>query len=97
MILKAAYPLVLARGGIEAVMLMFTMMLPNMILFFLINAGTFEGTTLAGQVPSDQLPTIKEILLNQGVSFYLLFSVRNRFFCCFPTTSFKLIRFERGG
>ena len=75
-------------GGIEAVVLMLTMILPNMIFAFMINAGTFE-TALAGQVPSDQLPTIKETVLNQGVSFYLLFCVE-RFFAVFLQLAFSL-------
>ena len=75
-------------GGIEAVLLILTIVLPNIIFAFMINAGTFE-TALAGQVPSDQLPIIKETVLNQGVSFYLLGCVE-RFFAVFMQMAFSL-------
>ena len=75
-------------GGIEAVVLMLTMILPNMIFAFMINAGTFE-TSLAGQVPSDQLSIIKETVLNQGVSYYLLGCVE-RFFAVFMQMALSL-------
>ena len=75
-------------GGIEAVLLILITILPNIIFAFLINAGTFE-TALAGQVPSDQLPIIKETVLNQGVSFYLM-GIAERFFAVFMQIAFSL-------
>ncbi len=68
-------------GGIEAILLMLTMILPNIIFAFMINAGTFEKS-LAGQMPADQLVTIKETLLSQGASHYL-WGIFERFFAVF--------------
>ena len=75
-------------GGIEAVLLMLITILPTIIFAFMINAGTFE-TGLAGQVPSDQLPIIKETVLNQGVSFYL-WGIVERFFAVFMQIALSL-------
>lgn len=76
-------------GGIEAVLLILITVLPNIIFAFMINAGIFE-TSLAGQVPSDQLPIIKETVLNQGASFYLL-GIAERFFAVFMQIAFSLL------
>ena len=58
-------------------------------LICMINAGIFE-TSLAAQVPSDQLLVIKETVLNQGVSFYLL-GISERFFAVFMQIAFSLL------
>ncbi|MFS0575736.1 YhfC family intramembrane metalloprotease [Sporosarcina sp. 179-K 3D1 HS] len=76
-------------GGIEAVLLMLMVMVPNILFAFLINAGSLEST-LGGQVPSDQLAGIKETVLTQGPTFYLLGTVE-RFFAVFMQIAFSLI------
>lgn len=76
-------------GGIEAVVLMLTIIVPNIIFAFLINAGTLESS-LAAQIPADQLVTLKETVLNQGISFYMLVCVE-RFFAVFLQIAFSLI------
>ena len=76
-------------GGTEAVLLILITVLPNIIFAFMINAGIFE-TSLAAQVPSDQLLVIKETVLNQGVSFYLL-GISERFFAVFMQIAFSLL------
>lgn len=65
-------------GGIEAVVLMLMMIVPNIMFAFMMNAGTLEKT-LAEQISTDQLATIKDTVLNNGVSLYLLACVE-RFF-----------------
>ena len=75
-------------GGIEVVLLILITVLPNIIFAFMINAGIFENS-LAAQVPSDQLPILKEAVLNQGVSFYLL-GIAERFFAVFMQMAFSL-------
>ncbi|WP_035445107.1 YhfC family intramembrane metalloprotease [Bacillus sp. UNC41MFS5] len=76
-------------GGIEAVLLVLMTVVPNMIFAFMINSGTFESS-LAGSIPADQLAGMKESLLNQGVSFYLLGSLE-RFFAVFLQIAFSLL------
>ncbi|MCM3727054.1 YhfC family intramembrane metalloprotease [Neobacillus cucumis] len=75
-------------GGIEAVLLMLTLIVPNIMFAFMINAGTLEKT-LAGQMPVDQVAAIKETVLNNGVSFYLLACVE-RFFAVFMQIALSL-------
>lgn len=75
-------------GGIEAIVLMLTVGLPNILFAFMINAGTFE-ITLGAQLSADELSTLKETILNQGITFYLLGSVE-RFFAVFIQIAFSL-------
>lgn len=75
-------------GGIEAVVLMLMMFVPNILFAFMINAGTFDSM-LAAQLPSDQLASMKETLLNQGASFYLWAGVE-RFFAVFIQIALSL-------
>lgn len=75
-------------GGIEAVVLMLMMIVPNILFAFMMNAGTLEKT-LAEQIPTDQISAIKETVLNNGVSFYLLACVE-RFFAAFIQIAFSL-------
>lgn len=76
-------------GGIEAVVLMLTMLVPNIIFAFMINAGTFESS-LGSSLPKEQLETVKESVLNNGVSYYLLGCVE-RFFAAFMQIAFSLL------
>ncbi|MBS4223666.1 YhfC family intramembrane metalloprotease [Lederbergia citrea] len=76
-------------GGIEGVLLMLMIFAPNILFAFFINAGTFESE-LAGQIPADQLATLKETVLSQGVSFYLLASVE-RLFAVFLQIALSLL------
>jgi len=76
-------------GGIEAVVLMLMIIVPNIIFAFLINAGTLESS-LAAQIPADQLVTLKETVLNQGISFYMLACVE-RFFAVFIQIALSLL------
>ncbi|MEH7118972.1 YhfC family glutamic-type intramembrane protease [Neobacillus vireti] len=75
-------------GGIEAVVLMLTMMIPNIMFAFMMNAGTLDKT-MAGQIPAEQLAAIKDMVLNNGISFYLLACVE-RFFAVFMQIAFSL-------
>ncbi|MEH7072638.1 YhfC family intramembrane metalloprotease [Neobacillus drentensis] len=75
-------------GGIEAIVLMLTMIVPNILFAFMINAGTLEQT-LAGQIPTDQLTAIKDTVLSNGVSYYLLACVE-RFFAAIIQIAFSL-------
>lgn len=75
-------------GGIEAVLLMLLMMGTNIAYAVLINSGTFEST-LGAQIPADQVAAIKDTILNQGISFYLLSAVE-RFFAAFLQIAFSL-------
>ncbi|MCM3117698.1 YhfC family intramembrane metalloprotease [Neobacillus sp. MER 74] len=75
-------------GGIEAVLLVLMTVVPNLIFAFMINSGTFESS-LAGSIPADQLAGMKETIVNQGVSFYLLGSLE-RFFAVFLQIAFSL-------
>lgn len=76
-------------GGTEAVLLVLMTVVQNMIFAFMINSGTFEST-LAGSIPADQLAGLKETIVNQGVSFYLLGSLE-RFFAVFLQIAFSLL------
>jgi len=76
-------------GGIEAVALTLMMMVPNLIFATLINQGTFESS-LGGKIPVEHLAMIKETLLNQGSSYYLLASVE-RFFAAFMQIALSLL------
>ncbi|MEH7107895.1 YhfC family intramembrane metalloprotease [Bacillus sp. JJ1764] len=58
-------------GGIEAILVVFMIVVPNLLFAFMINSGTLEAQ-LGGKMPAEQLETIKESVLNNGVSFYLL-------------------------
>jgi uncharacterized membrane protein YhfC len=75
-------------GGIEAVVLMLMMMGTNIAYAVLINSGTFEST-LGSQIPADQVAAIKDTVLSQGISFYLLSAVE-RFFAAFLQIAFSL-------
>lgn len=76
-------------GGIEAVVVVLMIVVPNIIFAYMINAGTFESS-LAGQIPADQLAAMKESVLNQGISFYLL-GCLERFFAVFLQIAFSLL------
>ena len=76
-------------GGIEAVVLVLSMTLPNIIFAFMLNAGTFE-TALAAKLPSDQLVLIKDSLMSQNVYTYLLGCVE-RFFAAFLQIALSLL------
>ncbi|GHH99532.1 YhfC family intramembrane metalloprotease [Neobacillus kokaensis] len=76
-------------GGIEAIVLMLMIIVPNILFATMINAGTFEKS-LAGQMPAEQMAAIKETVLNQGISFYLLACVE-RFFAVFMQIAFSLL------
>ncbi|MBP1932191.1 YhfC family intramembrane metalloprotease [Ammoniphilus resinae] len=76
-------------GGIEAVALTLMMMVPNLMFAVMINQGTFESS-LGGGIPGEQLAMIKETLLNQGSSYYLLASVE-RFFAAFMQIALSLL------
>jgi uncharacterized membrane protein YhfC len=76
-------------GGIEAVVLAFTMTLPNIIFAFLINNGTFEAV-MGASLASEQISLIKETIINQGVSGYLLGSAE-RFFAVLMQIAFSLL------
>ncbi|MEH7094465.1 YhfC family intramembrane metalloprotease [Neobacillus vireti] len=75
-------------GGIEAVVLMLTMIVPNILFAFMINAGTLEKS-LGGQIPTDQLAMMKDAVLNNGIPYYLLAAVE-RFFAVFMQIAFSL-------
>ncbi|MBN8210515.1 YhfC family intramembrane metalloprotease [Bacillus sp. NTK071] len=75
-------------GGIEAIVLMLTVGLPNILFAYMINAGTFE-VNLGVQLAADEIATLKETILNQGISFYLLGAVE-RFFAVFMQIAFSL-------
>jgi len=75
-------------GGIEAVVLMLTMIVPNILFAFMINAGTLEKS-LGGQIPTDQLAIMKDSVLNNGVSYYILAAVE-RFFAVFMQIALSL-------
>ncbi|MBV7505070.1 YhfC family intramembrane metalloprotease [Bacillus sp. sid0103] len=75
-------------GGIEAVVLVLMTVVPNIIFAFMINSGTFESS-LAAKLPADQLSAMKDSLLNQGVSFYLL-GCLERLFAVFMQIAFSL-------
>ncbi|WP_338448882.1 YhfC family glutamic-type intramembrane protease [Niallia oryzisoli] len=76
-------------GGIEAVVLAFSTILPNVIFAFMINSGTFE-TAMAAQLPADQISMIKESLVNQNAIYYL-YGMSERFFAVFMQISFSLL------
>jgi uncharacterized membrane protein YhfC len=65
-------------GGIEAVVLSLTMILPNIIFAFMMNAGVLDST-LGAQMPAEQLAMIKEMLLNAGVTASILGCVERLF------------------
>lgn len=75
-------------GGIEAVLLMLMMIVPNILFAMMMNTGTLEKS-LAGQIPTGQIAAIKETVLNNGVSFYLLACVE-RFFAAFIQIALSL-------
>ncbi|UOQ44820.1 YhfC family intramembrane metalloprotease [Halobacillus salinarum] len=86
---KTGVSLGIGWGGIEAVLLMVTAMISNLTFAFMINAGTYEST-LGGQLPADQLATIKDSLLNQNIGYYLLACVE-RFFSVFLQIALSLL------
>ncbi|MBL0385792.1 YhfC family intramembrane metalloprotease [Tumebacillus sp. ITR2] len=59
------------HGGVEAVLIMVSMVATNLVYMTMINAGTFESQ-LGGKVPADQLAQIKSGLLEHGFAYYLL-------------------------
>lgn len=76
-------------GGTEAVVLAFTVTLPNMIFAILINNGTFE-TIMAAGLPSEQIALIKEMIMNQSGFSYLL-GCAERFFAALIQIAFSLL------
>ncbi|AZU62646.1 YhfC family intramembrane metalloprotease [Neobacillus mesonae] len=76
-------------GGIEAILLMLMMIVPNILFAIMINSGTLE-TEMAGKMPADQLTAIKDTVLSQGVSYYLLGTVE-RFFAVFIQIALSLL------
>jgi len=58
-------------GGIEAIIIMLAIVVPNIIIAIMINIGTFE-TAFSGKIPNHQLAALKASVLNHGASFYLL-------------------------
>lgn len=76
-------------GGIEAVLLMLMIVGTNLMFAFLINAGTFESA-MGAQLPADQLAALKDTVLSQGASFYLLGAVE-RFFAVFIQIAMSLL------
>ena len=75
-------------GGIEAIVLMLSVVLPNILFAFMINAGTFE-INLGERLSWDEMNVIKETVLSQGISFYLLAGVE-RFFAVFIQIALSL-------
>ncbi|PLS02405.1 YhfC family intramembrane metalloprotease [Neobacillus cucumis] len=75
-------------GGMEAILLVLTMVVPTIMFAFMMNAGTLEKT-MAGKIPTEQLAVIKDTVLNNGISFYLLGCVE-RFFAVFMQIAFSL-------
>jgi len=68
-------------GGIEAIVLTLTIMVPNIVFAFMMKSGTLE-TQLGSQIPAETIQTIKEGILNNGAGYYLLGCVE-RFFALF--------------
>lgn len=64
-------------GGIEAIILMLMVSGQALVFSFMLNAGTFESSM--AQLPSNQLATIKEGILNQGSSYYYLAALERLF------------------
>lgn len=75
-------------GGIEAVVIALSTVVPFLVFASMMNAGTFD-TTIGASLPSDQAETIKETLLNQGISHYL-WAIPERFFALFLQIAFSL-------
>ncbi|WP_226665488.1 YhfC family intramembrane metalloprotease [Metabacillus litoralis] len=76
-------------GGIEAIVLMLLINVPNIIFSFMINSGIFESSML-GQLTSEQLTILKETVLNQSVS-NSLFMTMERFFAVFLQIALSLL------
>ncbi|MGG7621155.1 YhfC family intramembrane metalloprotease [Bacillus coreaensis] len=76
-------------GGIEAVVIALSTVVPFLLFATMINAGTFDAS-IGASLPSDQAATIKETLLNQGVSHYL-WGIPERFFALFMQIAFTLL------
>ncbi|WP_423800556.1 YhfC family intramembrane metalloprotease [Neobacillus sp. SAB-20_R2A] len=75
-------------GGIEAILLMLMVCGQALVFSFMLNDGTFESSM--AQLPSDQLATIKEAVLNQGASFYYLAALE-RLFAVFLQMALSLL------
>lgn len=69
-------------------MIAVSMVVPILIFATMINEGTFDST-IGASLPSDQAATIKETVLNQGVSYYL-WGIPERFFALLMQIAFTL-------
>ena len=67
---------------------MLSVVLPNILFAFMINAGTFE-INLGERLSWDEMDVIKETVMSQGISFYLLAGVE-RFFAVFIQIALSL-------
>ncbi|WP_433747214.1 YhfC family intramembrane metalloprotease [Falsibacillus pallidus] len=76
-------------GGIEAVILTLMIVLPNIIFAFMLNAGVLDST-IGKEMPAETLKTLKDGLLSNGVSFYLLACVE-RLAAVFMQLAFSLL------
>ncbi|WP_066052337.1 YhfC family intramembrane metalloprotease [Robertmurraya korlensis] len=76
-------------GGIEAVVIALSTVVPFILFATMINAGTFDSS-IGASLPSDQAATIKETVLNQGVSHYL-WGIPERFFALLMQIAFTLL------
>jgi uncharacterized membrane protein YhfC len=65
-------------GGIEAVLLTLTMVVPNIIFAFMMNAGTLESN-IGGQIPAETIQTLRNGVISHGVPYYLLGCVERLF------------------
>lgn len=76
-------------GGSEAIILPLTMVVPNILFSFMINGGTFD-TSMASQMTTDQLNTLKETVLNQGAGYYM-FGMLERFLAIFIQIALSIL------
>jgi len=76
-------------GGIEAIVIALTTTIPNIIFATLINTGTFDST-MAGQLPPEQITAVKDLLINQGVGI-ALWGIPERFFAVWMQIAFSLL------
>jgi uncharacterized membrane protein YhfC len=76
-------------GGIEAVVIALSTVVPFLIFATMMNAGTFDSM-VGASLPIEQAATIKETLLNQGVSHYL-WAIPERFFALFMQIAFTFL------
>jgi uncharacterized membrane protein YhfC len=76
-------------GGIEAVVIALSSVLPFLVFATMMNAGTFDSS-IGASLPIEQAEMIKETLLNQGVSHYL-WGIPERFFALFMQIAFTFL------